>query len=281
MLNNYENEIFDKAMEYANAAKYELAINYLLPLATHDDEESINNLGVCYLRLKKYEQAYKWFKKTTDTIAIQNILTLYDNDYIKFNLEEYISLCNILIEKESPEGYLYLSYIYQNNKRGIECKRLAYLAICDGLTKFKNNKSLLFEFAYLTEHGIGCDIDYEVSYKCYKALAIDNSVSESKLTVARYNLGLQLIQGKGCEVNYEEGINFLTLAAIKNYKDACTYLTRILTVIEDIKDLELASMWEAIGEGKQLTNKQNRIYNAVFRRALKFKLKNTFFGSKF
>ena len=39
MLNNYENEIFDKAMEYAHAAKYDLAINYLLPLATSGDEE--------------------------------------------------------------------------------------------------------------------------------------------------------------------------------------------------------------------------------------------------
>lgn len=107
--------MYDEGMKLANEGRYEEAIKFLEPVALNGDKDAQNNLGVVYQRLKDYENSYKWYKLCGSELAKENILILFDNHRVEFNVDEYLELCQWFIDKDSQIGYLYLSYIYQND----------------------------------------------------------------------------------------------------------------------------------------------------------------------
>ena len=264
-------EYYEIGMEYAYACEYEKAINCLLPVAECGDEDATNNLGVCYMNSKRYSEAYKWFKRVKSNTSLFNILKLYEKNLIPFNFDEYLRFCNLLLEEKDPNGYLYLSYLYQDEERGVQDQKRAFLSILNGLGNCYDQTKLRFEYAYLLKNGIGCEQNLNLSYGNYRYVAIRNSSENYFLRISRYYVGIALLKGQGCNQNFYQGQWFLTLSAIDGYKPACEYLAYFFKNFEDNLDLEKGEMWSNLFEDKPLTNKQKRIYAAVFIRALAFR----------
>ena len=229
--------MYDEGMKLAKEGRYEEAIKFLEPVALNGNKDAQNNLGVVYQRLKNYENSYKWYKLCGSDLAKENILRLYDYHRVEFTVEEYLELCQWFIDKNNQIGYLYLSYIYQNNSKGIEDQPRAFNALIEGLVSCEDNTKLRFEIGYLLEKGIGCKVDYVASHKYYK------SILDSENVVAKYNYALQCRQGRGCKQDILEAIKYFTIAGEKKYPDAINELIQIYSKGEH-EDAKLAKYWK-------------------------------------
>ena len=184
---------YDKAMRLAKRGKYESAIEAVKPLSRKGKyrEQAKCNIGVCYERLGNYKNAKKYYSASKDVVSKYNLLVLFDNYLVEFENEEYFNACDYLIKKHNQVGYLYLSYIYQNNNRGVEDKNKAFQVLLAGFEKCYPYDRLTFEVAYLLEKGCGCKEDYFKSHVLYSTiLNKDNAV-------AKYNCAEQCLFGWG------------------------------------------------------------------------------------
>lgn len=238
---NQQSKIYDEGMKYAKKHEYELAIETLIPLTKKGKyiNQANCNIGVCYERLKDYENAKKFYMASNNDIAKHNVLILFDNEQVVFTNEEYFEECDYLIKRHNQFGYLYLSYIHQNDKRGVEDKEKAFNLLLDGLENCPKCERLVFEIAFLLAGGCGCKKDHYKSHILYRTLLEGNNV------VAKYNYAEQCLFGWGCKKDVDEAIKYFTIAGEKNYKDAISYLIKIYTdKDEGHADKEKALYWQ-------------------------------------
>ena len=237
-----QSNIFDEGMKLANEGKYKLAIETLMPLTREGKfiNQANCNIGVCYERLGDYENAKLFYMASNDVVAKHNVLKLFDNEHVGFTNEEYFQTCDYLIKRHNQLGYLYLSYIYQNDKRGVEDKEKAFNLLLEGFENCPEYDRLVFETAFLLERGCGCKEDH------YKSHVLYGTILDTDDVVAKYNYAEQCLFGWGCEKDVEEAIKYLTIAGEKNYKDAIRYLVQIYTdKDEGFADEEKANYWKA------------------------------------
>lgn len=237
-----QSENYNRGMEYAKKGKYELAIETLMPLSKEGKyvASASCNIGVCYERLGDYENAKKYYMASNDAIAKCNVLKLFDNKHVDFTNNEYFDACNYLIKRHNQIGYLYLSYIYQNNERGIEDKTRAFKLLLDGFENCPKYDKLVFETAFLLGRGCGCKEDLYKSHILYK------TILDSENIVAKYNYAEQCLFGYGCKKDVDEAIKYLTIAGEKDYEDAIKYLLQIYTDKDGgYSNQEKAKYWQA------------------------------------
>lgn len=230
------------AVKLAKDGKYEEALEILLPLAESGDKNSQNDIGVVYEKLKDYEQSARWYKLCDNELSTENLLKHYDRKRVKFTAEEYIYACNKLIDYGNENGYLYLSYIYQNNNKGVENHKKAFEILLKGLINCESTVGLIFELGYLLERGIGCEVDNYKSHKCYEAI-----LNRGTTSVVHYNYALQCYQGRGCEQDIPKAIKHYEIAVSKsNYYDAIEDLIEIYSTEEYKNEDRLKQLKEII-----------------------------------
>lgn len=244
LIENYDktiiNELRNKAVDTACEGNYEEALTILEPLANSGDSLCQNDLGVVYERMKNYEKAEYWYKKSDTKQAIQNLLTLYDNKRVPFEQKEYLNACKKLVDMKDEYGYLYLSYFYQDDSNLNKDYNKAFEVLLKGLLVCKERRKIIFELGYLLESGVGCNIDNYKSHYCYELLLDDTSN-----IVAHYNYGLQCYQGRGCTQDVDLAIKHFEIAVVNGkYKDAINYLIEIYSTDEYKNDNRLSELYE-------------------------------------
>lgn len=239
------NNLRDKAVKLAKEGKYEEALEILLPIAESGDKNSQNDIGVVYEKLKDFERSAMWYKLCGNELSTENLLKHYDNKRVKFTVEEYFDACNKLIECKNANGYLYLSYIHQNNSMGVEDQKKAFNILLKGLINCEETVGLIFEIGYLLEKGIGCEQDHYKSHMCYEAI-LDRGSS----AVVHYNYALQCYQGRGCKQDINKAIKHYEIAVNKSkYYDAIEDLIEIYSLEEyknESRILELKSLLDNV-----------------------------------
>lgn len=216
-------ELHKKGVELAKEGKFDEAIELLLPLAESGHKDSQNDIGVVYEKKKDYVSSAKWYKECGGELSTENLLKHYDNQRVDFTVQEYYEACELLIKLKNANGYLYMSYIHQNNNKGVEDKVKAFNYLLKGLINCKNTVPLIFELGYLLEKGIGCEADQHKSHMCYEAI-LDRKCS----AVVHYNYALQCYQGRGCEKDIDKAIKHYEIAVSKScYRDAIEDLIEI------------------------------------------------------
>ena len=221
-------QLHDEAVKLAKEGKLDEAIELLLPLAEAGHKDSQNDIGVVYEKKKDYENSAKWYKECGGELSTENLLKHYDNKRVKFTVEEYYEACEKLIGFKNANGYLYMSYIHQNNQMGVEDQTKAFNYLLKGLINCENTVGLIFELGYLLEKGIGCEADQHKSHLCYEAI-LDRKSS----AVVHYNYALQCYQGRGCEQDIPKAIKHYEIAVQKsNYYDAIEDLIEIYSLKE-------------------------------------------------
>ena len=232
------------AVSIAETGDLEKAKEILLPYALEGYEDAQNDIGVVYERMKDYKEAEKWYKKSPSTLSIINLLTLYDNKRVDFDLRDYMDCCDTLIKEKNQNGYLYLSYIHQIDFKGVEDHKKAFQVLQEGILFCKENEKLKFELGYLLEKGIGCEVDNYMSHKCYE------SILHGGEKVSNYNYALQCYQGRGCERDIKKAIVYFKVAAEQKYKDAIKCLIKIYSS-EEFKDAEQLKYYQSMIEEEE------------------------------
>ena len=222
--------LYSEAMQYAYGDKYEEAIEKLLPLAKKRYGDSCNNLGVCYERIGKYEEARKWYEKCGKDLALENLLNLYFHKLIRFNKKKYISICNDLMKKHDPRGYHEMFGYYAYSGLVKQDYEMAFDYLIEGIINCKVSTLLIFDLAYAFEKGIGVQVDNVKSHKYYGVIVDGNGEK-----VAKYNYAFQCYQGRGCEKDVRKAIKYFEESAGQGYKDAIRYLIQIYNS-EEYKD---------------------------------------------
>ena len=216
----------EEAIRLAKKRKLDEALELMLPLAEYGYDSAQNDLGVIYEMKKDYKNAAKWYLKDSSDNALINYLQLCDKHLIDFTVKEYFKACETLMEHKNGRGYLYVSYIHQNDYKGIQNHTKAFEILLEGLINCNKNKdAIVFELGYLLEIGIGHEVDHYKSHKCYEAV-LNTNINYLFPTI-NYNYALQCYYGKGCEKDMEKAIKYFAISAEKNYKDAITHLIEI------------------------------------------------------
>lgn len=218
----------EAGVKLAKEGKLDEAIELLLPLAKIGHKKSQNDIGVIYERKKDYINSVKWYKECGRELSLENLLKIYDNKKIRFTVEEYYDACEKLMNFKNANGYLYMSYIHQNNDIGVEDQVKAFNYLLKGLINCNETVSLIFELGYLLEKGIGCEADQYKSHMCYEAI-LDRGAN----VVAHYNYALQCHQGRGCKQDIPKAIKHYEIAVkMKKYPDAIKNLIEIYSMNE-------------------------------------------------
>lgn len=215
MLKEFERSEMDKAHEeglkLAKKGKLDEAMKILFPLAKAGHKASQNNVGVVYERKKDYVNSAKWYKECGEELSTENLVKLYKNGRVNFTIEEYYEACEKLMDFKNANGYLYMSYIHQDNDKGVEDHKKAFDVLLKGLINCKETVGIIFELGYLLENGIGCEKDNYKSHMCYEAI-LDRGSS----AVVHYNYALQCYQGRGCERDIPKAIKHYEIAVEKS-----------------------------------------------------------------
>lgn len=250
-------QLHDEAVKLAKEGKLDESIELLLPLAEAGYKDSQNDIGVVYEKKKDYENSAKWYKECDSELSIENLLKHYDNKRVKFTVEEYYEACEKLITLKNENGYLYMSYIHQNNQMGVEDKTKAFNYLLKGLINCENTAGLIFELGYLLEKGIGCEADQYKSHMCYEAV-LDRKISTIVSTVAHYNYALQCYQGRGCEQDIPKAIKHYEIAVQKsNYRDAIEHLIKIYSLKEYKNEKRLEKLKKLLAQKNKFRQKKD------------------------
>lgn len=221
-------KLHEEGVKLAKEGKLDEAIELLLPLAEAGHKDSQNDIGVVYEKKKDYVNSAKWYKECGGELSTENLLKHYDHKRVKFTVEDYYEACEKLINFKNANGYLYMSYIHQNNDMGVEDQVKAFNYLLKGLINCEQTVGLIFELGYLLEKGIGCEADQYKSHMCYEAI-LDRTSS----AVVHYNYALQCYQGRGCEQDIKKAIKHYEIAVKKsNYHDAIEDLIEIYSLKE-------------------------------------------------
>ena len=215
----------DEGVKLAKQGKYKEAVELLLPLAEAGFKSVQNDLGVVYERMKDYKNCVRWYKECGSDLALENLLAIYDNKKYDFEVEDYFAICDKLISHRKQKGYLYKSYIYQIDYKGVEDHKKAFEVLLEGLIYCEQKDRLVFELGYLLEKGIGHEVDNYKSHKCYEAIL--STKSKTINATVNYNYALQCYQGRGCEKDVPKAIKYFEIAGEQNYPDAIEYLIEI------------------------------------------------------
>lgn len=227
-----EDKVHGRILSFADKERYEEALNIALPFAIEGYKEIQNDAGVTYERLGNYKEAKKWYEKCNSNLSLRNLLELYDNEYIEFDQEEYKRICAELMKRKSQEGYL---RIYNHLKKYYfpkEHKR-AFNFLFTGIINCKENDYLVYEMAKCYEKGIGCEVDYFKSHKCY------SSLMKTKSSDVIYNYARQLYYGIGCRKEPEKAIELLEENAESNFEINSIELLLKLYSLKEYKNEEI------------------------------------------
>lgn len=219
-------EIKDKndfAVKLAKSGMHDKAIKLLLECTSSPDAR--NDLGVVYELTKDYKSALEWYIKAGNENGYKNALQLFDNKRLEYTKEEYLELCNKLIDMKSQYGYLYASYIYRDGIKMESDNNKAFNTLLEGLVVCSPKYRIVFELGYLLSMGYGCEKDYYKSHKCYESvLEFDDYVIQN---FAQYNYGMQCLNGEGCEVDIPKAIKHLEISAGRSNVHAINKLIEI------------------------------------------------------
>lgn len=224
-LKSIENDARDIILSLAHKNNYQEALAYALPFAIEGYKQIQNDVGVICERLGKYEESKKWYEKCDSNLSLLNILKLYDNEHIEFDQEEYKKICRKLMNRKSQHGYLRIYKHLQKYYFPKEHKR-AFNFLFEGIINCKENDYLVYEMAECYEHGIGCEIDYFKSHKCYASLLY------SKSRDVIFNYARQVYYGIGCEKNIELALKFLEKNAENHEINSIELLLKLYSLKE-------------------------------------------------
>ena len=246
--------VYDLGMEFAYKSEYEYAINLLKIMCIGKDKHALCNTGVCYERLHDYHIAAKYYNKSDEFIAKENLLNLYKRKYIKFNKDSYVDTCYELIAKGSYLGYWNLSIMFSDGL-GVEVNYDTAIDYIErGIRNFGPNDAMDFELAYLLDTREKSKADLERSHILYKRLQYCNEDAESK-AITLHNLGVQYLYGRGCNKNVRNAIKAFERSKDLNYLPAIERLIGIYKnekgFINAEKEKEYTELWKRIKAHKQ------------------------------
>lgn len=239
---------YEAAMELAESGKYEEAIHGLKEVIDSDNkyhDDALNNMGVCLQRLGRYAEAAEAYRACDTNIAKENLVAMFDNKQLDFTVEEYIENCEIMQKRNFQMGFLMLSWLYQNNDKGVENPQKAYSVLLEGLEKCEKAERIVFEIAYLLDNGKCVEMDNHKSHLCYESLVNAENIKAETKEVAQYNYAWQCRKGRGCEKDIEKAIKYFEMSAATGYVDAIKVLIDIYRGAEEgYMDEEKAQNWQ-------------------------------------
>jgi TPR repeat protein len=115
-----DEEISEKAMEYAKQQKFELAIKELKSIKIKGADDFFG-LGFCYYSLKEFQQAETFYKMAIDkdsVYAMYNLALLYTNEKKDYGqAEKYFKMA---IEKGDDDSMYCLAQVYLTEKKDFD-----------------------------------------------------------------------------------------------------------------------------------------------------------------
>ena len=240
-INNDFDPIYDEGMELANAGKYQAAIDVLSTIPDKNNHDLINNIGVCYERLKCFETAADYYHRSKITLAKVNLLKLYHSKKIDINVRDYKDTCRTLIRRKSSSGYYYLSLLYDSigdHKAAMEIANL-------GCKACPRQSDIIFQLAWLKIEYGKTPTELEEGHALYGSLLCREDKEKFYMT-ARHNYAYQCQKGIGCQKDVEKAIFWYEKAYEAGYEDAAQDLINIYTNEVGFVNRDKARHWERI-----------------------------------
>lgn len=246
---------YERGMQHAYSGEYEEAIKLLSSLKGNSD--ALNNIGVCYERLKDYEKAYEYYQKANIPLSMDNLLTLYNSEKIPMNVEDYEAICDRLIDIDDYNGYLYKSKLYSKEHPDVpENKELAIRYAEQGYRLFPEEAEIVFNYAWCLCVYSETEEEKELSHKLFESLLVIDSKEDHELSsIAKSNYAWQFENSQGCEKDIERAIYWYIRAYEEGFVKAAQSLVYIYQLIDGYVNEENARFWQEqydknIGEEK-------------------------------
>jgi TPR repeat protein len=208
--------------------KYDKAVIYFKKAAAKGEGLAMLTLGNIYGSgvggYKSDTQAVNWYTQAVarGNVQAMNYLGLMYRDGLTGESANYpmaLKLFNMATQKDSPEGYFNLAYMYQKGLGVMPDYQRAialYTKAADLGNKFAmNNLGLIYN------QGLGVKVDYLQSLSWYTKSAVLGDAN------AQCNVGIFYYEGDGIPKDYKRAKKWFKLAKSNGCKIADTYLKKI------------------------------------------------------
>ena len=232
------------AIYYGEKGEYRKSLKMLKTLKK--DGDVLNDIGVNYERLGNYKKAYKFYKKANSEWSLINVLRLYDNDKIVFNLNEYHNICAKLTDMGCCSGVTRESNLYHFGNKIVKPDRELSLKIAkDGYEKFPSNPETIVQYAWCQAFNIKSEKDKLRIYRLYqKVLYSSERPKDDELyRTAMNNYAWLCLTAHGCKQNIPEAIYWFTRSYENGYRDCAEQLAIIYSTCEGYLNKEIAHFW--------------------------------------
>jgi TPR repeat protein len=208
--------------------KYDKAIVYFKKAAEKGEGLAMLTLGNIYGSgvggYKSNIQAVNWYTQAVarGNVQAMNYLGLMNRDGLTGESANYVQalkLFNMAAQRDNPEGYFNLGYMYQMGL-GVATDYQRAIALYTKAADL-GNKYAMNNLGLIYNQGLGVKLDYLQSLSWYTKSAVLGDAN------AQCNVGIFYYQGNGVPKDYKRAKSWFKLAKSSGCKIADDYLKKI------------------------------------------------------